>query len=710
MKHFEGVGPGPEKRRAHSPVRPDLQASIMNENTWFGAYELLEPIGRGGFGVVHRARQQSLGREVAIKILERTTPVDLGRFQREVEIQSRLSHRHLVKIFDAGIEGDKPYVAMELLQGVTLDRMIEDEGPLSQGHTCGLMLAIISAIEYLHGMGVIHRDLKPANVFIDLQGNPKVLDFGLSRAHDSATLTASGSLLGTPLYMAPEVFLHRQYGPEGDAYSVGIMMYKMLTGLSPFSTDSLGNHVKQKVKGPPRPLDEVDPKIEPGLSHAVGRMLVVDPAERLTLTELVQVLRAAVEGGKGSQRERSRERAGREAGRARERPAAPPPGGKKGGGNRTMRWTSRGILVAGASLVLSMGTIGSYWMGDVPPPDPGSSGEHSSAAPMALPPYGVRVREWHHRIHSRVPPLAREGADGNYWKRLLVGLARATRAPLHSLNQVTTGLSGPASSAARREVLDALATGALGTLIPDLHLPGNDRTPEETLSPEDRWKLLEIRTVVMLLARTCQVSGAANSLLDPSWPRGMATFRILSGTDDKGGWQYLDCFLIHPDFGDSSKEVDILQGANRSKPPSGLDAITGAPRRPADYTAMIEERIPMIETPGISRDRIGIGLWAVVANPALLFEGDLLWVTLPGHSPLLVHAGLLEALPSGDENRRGFFEIALPEGCLGSPTEVVLRVQRENLFATDGPSGASLAIGVGWLRALRGKSAALHHR
>ncbi len=209
----------------------------------FGDYQVLEELGRGGMGVVYRARQISLGRDVALKVLLRgrsPSTSDLARFRTEAESAARLDHPAIVPIYEVGLHEGQPFFTMKHVAGTTLSERLA-EGPIPPRDAAAILAPICRAVHYAHERGVLHRDLKPSNILIDEEGRPHVSDFGLAkRVEDEEHLTLSGAVLGTPAYMSPEQAAGKRgnLGPASDVYSLGTILYQMLTGHPPFRAAS----------------------------------------------------------------------------------------------------------------------------------------------------------------------------------------------------------------------------------------------------------------------------------------------------------------------------------------------------------------------------------------------------------------------------------------------------------------------------------------
>ena len=246
--------------------------------TTIGDYELIEELGRGGMGVVFRARQISLDREVAVKMILRgrlASESDLQRFLAEASATARLEHPNIVPVYEAGdIEG-RPFFSMQLVEGETLaDRVAA--GPMPQREAAQVVAAIARAIGVAHRQGILHRDLKPSNILLSADGTPMVTDFGLAKETGSdADLTRSGMLVGTPAYMSPEQAAGRRslIGPASDIYSLGSILYFALTGRSPFVAESSMELVMLVIEQDPAPPRALRPSLDRDLEMIVIRCL-----------------------------------------------------------------------------------------------------------------------------------------------------------------------------------------------------------------------------------------------------------------------------------------------------------------------------------------------------------------------------------------------------------------------------------------------------
>ncbi|HZN35376.1 MAG TPA: serine/threonine-protein kinase, partial [Pirellulaceae bacterium] len=237
-------------------VGPQAYQPLPVSGAVFGDYELVSEIARGGMGVVYRARQQSLGRSVALKMIlsgQLASDHQVKRFQAEAAAAARLDHSGIVPIYEVGQLGGQHFFSMALVEGGSLQERVA-RGPLPPREAAELMQRIAEAVHYAHEQGVVHRDLNPQNVLLDRHGNPKVTDFGLAKRDDGADgLTQSGELVGTPGYMAPEQALGKTHelGPLVDVYALGGVLYCLLAGRPPFQAASLAETLRQIAEQEP---------------------------------------------------------------------------------------------------------------------------------------------------------------------------------------------------------------------------------------------------------------------------------------------------------------------------------------------------------------------------------------------------------------------------------------------------------------------------
>lgn len=244
----------------------------------FGDYEILEPIGAGGMGTVHRAVQHPLGREVALKRLlpGRGSLHELemqARFFREMKIAAMLRHPNVVTLLDAGSIEDVPYLAMELIEGETLQALLERMEPRTWEEACTLLLGIAAGLAFLHEHGILHRDLKPSNVMISPEGVPRLIDFGLARVHGDTALTQEGTALGTVEYMAPELFQDGAWTVASDIWSLGQIHYRLLTNRPPFVRGAPAVMAQRICQDPIEAPSRIDPDIPGPVSALVMQML-----------------------------------------------------------------------------------------------------------------------------------------------------------------------------------------------------------------------------------------------------------------------------------------------------------------------------------------------------------------------------------------------------------------------------------------------------
>jgi eukaryotic-like serine/threonine-protein kinase len=247
-------------------------------------YDVVRPLGSGGMGEVYLAHDRVLGRDVALKVLRKQYAGDdefAERFKREAMSVASLSHPNIVQVYDRGeTEEGASYIAMEYVPGGTLKERISREGPLEAADAAGLGAQVAEALGAAHDRGMVHRDIKPQNVLLAARGGAKVADFGIARAGSSATISRTGSVMGTAGYMSPEQALGKPATPKSDLYSLGVVLYEALTGALPYTADNPIAVSMKHVNEPLRPPVELNPRIPKGMNALVRKLLAKDPEDR----------------------------------------------------------------------------------------------------------------------------------------------------------------------------------------------------------------------------------------------------------------------------------------------------------------------------------------------------------------------------------------------------------------------------------------------
>ena len=250
-----------------------------------GRYELLDRLGKGGMGVVYRARDTKLDRPVAVKMLLTDLEGDSEtreRFRREARSAGELSHRNIIKIYDFGEDAGRAFLVMELLEGLSLNEFLKEHPHLSLNRKLEIMLGVCAGLAFSHSRSIIHRDLKPGNLFITKDDQVKVLDFGLARIA-SSDLTRSGLVFGTPDYMSPEQVRGKVVDERSDIFSLGAVFYQVLSGHKPFAAKALPEVMRKVLSDEPPPLHHAE--APPSLARIITRSLQKDPLNRYQKVE-----------------------------------------------------------------------------------------------------------------------------------------------------------------------------------------------------------------------------------------------------------------------------------------------------------------------------------------------------------------------------------------------------------------------------------------
>jgi serine/threonine-protein kinase len=285
----KAVPPSGDSEPATLPVSRAVRAELPSTITLptatgrFGKYVLEGELGRGAMGVVYKARQTDLDRPVALKMIlssQLAAPEALERFQEEARAAGGLTHPHVVAVYEAGQIDGQPYFAMQYIGGGSLSQRVR-QGPVPIDEAARLVLAVAGAVEHLHRHGIVHRDLKPSNILLDEAGEPYVTDFGLVKVLGASHHTTTGAIVGTPSYMSPEQAAGRKdLGPTSDVYSLGAILYELLTGRPPFREDSPLDTLVQVLESEPTALRRLRPEVPAELELVCLRCLEKAPAAR----------------------------------------------------------------------------------------------------------------------------------------------------------------------------------------------------------------------------------------------------------------------------------------------------------------------------------------------------------------------------------------------------------------------------------------------
>jgi len=417
-----------------------------------GRYELEELVGRGGMSSVYRARDRVLERKVALKVLHSQLgddPEHVERFQREAQSVARLSHPHIVTVMDRGESEGRRYIVFEYVDGANLKEVLERSGPLPVARAVQLAVEIADGLAFAHEQGLVHRDVKPQNVLLTPEGDAKVTDFGIARSLDvERAVTQTGTVLGTSSYLSPEQASGLPTTPATDVYSLGVVLYELLTGELPFSGGSLVEVAMRHVHERPPDLRRKRPDAPLRLAAAVDRALAKDPADRFpTMRAFADELRACLAEPAGAAAETRRPRDAEPT--VVIRPRRSPPARRE----RSRRWLLplAVLLVAAAAGAIAAVVLLST--------DRASGGKQGTGAPDAT---TVRLSgltgydpQGTGGEHDADAPKATDGDEATYWK---------------TEDYATPAFGGLKSGVGL--VLDAGADKALSTMTVSTDTPG----------------------------------------------------------------------------------------------------------------------------------------------------------------------------------------------------------------------------------------------
>ena len=274
--------------------------------TQIGKYRVFQLVGEGAMGIVYRAQDTVLARTVALKVMTDAIARDEDlreRFLREAQAAGSLQHPNVVTIYDFGETDGHLYIAMEFVEGVDLETVLEERQPLTLDAKLGVVVDLLTGLAYAHKRGIVHRDVKPANIRLTDDGRAKIMDFGIVHL-TSSNMTRTGMMMGTPSYMAPEQVTGAAVTPATDIFAAGVVLYELLTGAKPFDAPTLHSILFKIVSEEPRDVLTIVPSLPAALSRIVNRALSKDPAARyasaLEMANELSVVRAGASGGKDS--------------------------------------------------------------------------------------------------------------------------------------------------------------------------------------------------------------------------------------------------------------------------------------------------------------------------------------------------------------------------------------------------------------------------
>src|SRR2546423_11910775 len=267
-----------------------------------GKYKIIELVGEGAMGVVYRARDSVLDRSVAIKVMNDSIARqdDLRRrFLHEAQAAASLQHPNVVTIYDLGDLDGHLFIAMEFVEGIDLEKLMESGQPLSLQAKLDILIDVLTGLSFAHKRGIVHRDIKPANIRVTDDGRAKIMDFGVAHLA-SSSMTTTGSLLGTPTYMAPEQITEGRTTEQTDIFALGGVMYQLLTNLKPFDGPTLQNLFFRIITEDPKRVSELMPNLPRALDTIVGKAMAKDPKDRyanaLDMANDLSAVRAKLSG------------------------------------------------------------------------------------------------------------------------------------------------------------------------------------------------------------------------------------------------------------------------------------------------------------------------------------------------------------------------------------------------------------------------------
>ncbi len=282
--------PAQDIQVSHTETIQTPMIELTTGSTFAGRYQVIEELGRGGMGKVYRVLDQKLNEEVALKLIKPEIALDkktVERFSHELKVARKIVHKNIARMFDLNEEKGTHYITMEYVRGEDLKRLIRKIGQFGAGKAVSIAKQVCEGLAEAHRLGIVHRDLKPQNIMVDEEGNVRIMDFGIARSLKEKGITGAGVMVGTPEYMSPEQVESKDVDERSDIYSLGAVLYEMVTGRVPFEGDTpLSVALKQKTEVPPHPK-KLNTQLPEDLDSLVLRCLEKDKAKRYRSAEEV---------------------------------------------------------------------------------------------------------------------------------------------------------------------------------------------------------------------------------------------------------------------------------------------------------------------------------------------------------------------------------------------------------------------------------------
>ncbi|MBK8726865.1 MAG: protein kinase [Holophagaceae bacterium] len=295
--------------RGEMPALQRKTITLKPGDIFAGRYRIDGILGKGGMGVVLRARDQQLDEDVALKVIRpeiQMEPGFLDQLKQEIKLARRISHKYVLRTHDFGESDGIPFVSMEYLKGVTLKQLQQERGALPVGLVLRIARQVTEGLEAAHAEGVVHRDIKPLNVLFDARGDAKLMDFGLAAPVSAKGTDEGGQVFGTPRYMAPEQVRGEQVDPRTDLYALGIMLFELTTGFAPYDHESVTETLRMQLNAPIPKAKDMSPDLSEGFSFLVERLMQKKKEDRpASASEVVEILKILAAGGSSETRRAS---------------------------------------------------------------------------------------------------------------------------------------------------------------------------------------------------------------------------------------------------------------------------------------------------------------------------------------------------------------------------------------------------------------------